>query len=124
MPTIEDYIRLKIKHIIAQNQRREMNDNNDSVTDKLKKIFNNLNKENQIDRFPEMATDLMMANIFATNFFDELNLREDEWIEEQNLFEQLSLSEIQSMDPIDISKHVRDYENKTGIFSEKVKVNE
>lgn len=118
---IKNYIRTKIKNLAAQNERIEIRkEAGEELDEKLITLFNKLSESPNFDEnvFAEMATDLTMAHIFGTYFFDELALREDEQAREYEAFLKLSIEDIQEMSAIDVAKYTKQYIEKTGLFED------
>ena len=118
---IEDYIRSKVRNLAVQKKRREEHEkNNEKVSANLDKILDAfLKDEINETEFMEFSADIIFANMFGSKWFwDELDLRESEKIEEEEIYSKLSLDEIQKLEPIDLAKYEKEYENKTGLFAE------
>ena len=114
----KEYVRKKVKILAKQKERIDKRNENSKVDKKLEKLFDKF-VNNKIDEitFSELATDLLFAEI-ATYLFDELYLREKEFLEEQEAFESMTMDEIESMPPVNLTKYTQEYIEKTGLFGE------
>ena len=78
-----------------------------------------IDQEITYEQYINAATDYQMAYMFGDGwFFDEMDRREDEFIELQNYYEKLSPEEIEKLRPIDVARLTKDYIEKKGLFSE------
>lgn len=118
MGNLKNYIRLSIRNLAKQQERRIAKEEQGEKLDaKLIDIFNKFKDgDYTVEEYAELATDIMMANIFNESFFKELSLREDEQIAESEMYAKLSVEEIQELRPIDIAKLTKDYIEKKGLF--------
>jgi len=118
---IKKYIKKRIQNIADQNDRL-LKRLEDSATleeklDKLLDLF--IDEEITYEQYVTMSTDLQFAYYFGDGwFFDELDKREDEYIEEQEYFEKIPVNELEILEPLDINKLSKDYIAKKGLFSE------
>ena len=121
MGNIKKYIKKRIQNIADQNDRL-LKRLEDSATleeklDKLLDLF--IDEEITYEQYVTMSTDLQFAYYFGDGwFFDELDKREDEYIEEQEYFEKIPVNELEILEPLDINKLSKDYIAKKGLFSE------
>jgi hypothetical protein len=121
MGNIKNYIRKKIKNLHDQNERLQTRFDDENHEAKLTKLLDKfIDKEITYEQYINLATDYQMAYMFGDGwFFDELDKREDENIEEQEYYEKLSTGDIQELRPIDIARLSKDYIKKEGMFREK-----
>lgn len=121
MGNIKNYIKKRIQNVADQNERL-LKRLEDSVTleaklDKLLDLF--IDEEITYEQYVTMATDLQFATYFGDGwFFDELDKRENEYIEEQEYFEKIPANELEILEPLDINKLIKDYSAKKGLFNE------
>jgi len=118
---IEDYIKTKVKNIHDQNERIKAREKDSEKLDqKLITLFDMMSKKPGFSQeaWAEAATNLMMAHIFGRYFFDELDKREDEWIEEAEAYDKLSIKEIEELPPIKLAELIQDYIEKKNLFAE------
>ena len=119
MGNIKNYIRASIKTIHNQTERMiERQEKSEQLNDKLDKLLLAFNDDKITEeKYLKRSSDLMFAHIFGDGyFFDELDRRENEDISLSEMYEKLSVDEIQRLRPIDIAKLTRDYIDKKGLF--------
>jgi hypothetical protein len=118
---IKKYIKKRIQNIADQNDRL-LKRLEDSATleeklDKLLDLF--IDEEITYEQYVTMSTDLQFATYFGDGwFFDELDKRENEYIDEQEYFEKIPANELEILEPLDINKLIKDYSAKKGLFNE------
>jgi len=105
----EKYLEKRNKNIEAQKARQdEREKKKEKQFDKdLDSLMDDLMQgdSKDSDEIEEKLADLCMKNMFDEDFFNELDQRENEWIEEDKEFSKLSLDEIKSMTPDEIKKY-------------------
>ena len=120
MGNIKNYIRKRIQHVSDQNDRLQERLEDMTIEEKLDKLLDLfIDEEITYEQFVNMSTDLQFATYFGDGwFFDELDRRENEFVEEQEYFEKIPVNELDILRPLDITKLSKDYIEKKGLFSE------
>jgi len=119
MGAIKSYIRLGVKNLAAQEERKKAREHLElAVEQKLIKLLDAFEKGNHtVEEFAVLATDIIFANIYGQEwFYKELDQRENEFIEEEKFYSKLSIEEIQRLRPLDLVQLTKDLVNKHGIF--------
>jgi len=121
MGDIKNYIKKRIKNLHDQNERLQARFEDEKHESKLTKLLDKfIDGEITYEQYINFATDLQIAYMFGDGwFFDEMDKREDEAIEEQEYFEKIPVSELELLEPLDINKLSKDYIAKKGLFEEK-----
>ena len=119
MGAIKSYIRLSVKNLAAQEERKQSRESLElSVEQKLIDLLDQFENGNfTVEEYATLAADIMFANIYGQRwFYDELDQRENEFIAEEILYNKLSIEEIQRLRPIDLVAMTKQFVEKTGVF--------
>ena len=118
--TYNNYIKARIVNLHEANERIKdrQAESEAKVLPKLYKLLDAYAKDKITpEQYVEMCADVTMAFDHGSEwFFNELDRREDDAIQEDAIYQAVPVAEIQEADPINVAKHTKDFIDKKGLF--------